>query len=221
MFTVDDDPVVRTILVRAAEAVALPAEAFATGAEALAAIDAARAGCLILDLRLPDMDGFGLLAALRARGAAMPAVVLTGFADVPTAVRALRAGVFDFFEKPISGHVVMERVQAAIALDAEQRQRATRLHEFASRVDRLTPREREVMALVVDGRSSRAIAEALSLSPKTVETHRARVMAKTGAGSLAELIRFGLLVGRDRDDLSLAVDPAAAYASPPQGGTRR
>ena len=219
VFIVDDDPVVCAVVTRAAASVCLAAEAYASGAAALAGIRADRSGCLVLDLRLPDLDGFALLAALRARGVVLPVIILTGYADVETAVRALRAGVFDFIEKPVGAQMLLERLQAAVAHDAEQRAAATRLLEFSVRLGRLTRREREVMDLVIAGRSSRDIAAALALSPKTVETHRARLMSKTGAASLAELIRLGLLVGGDPE--RLAVEPAAAYASPPQGGARR
>ena len=218
MFIVDGDPDVRALMQRAAASVSLAVEACARGAEALTLIEAQRPGCLVLDLTPPDADGFALIAALRARGVVLPIIVLSGRADVALAVRALRAGVFDFLEKPVSAQVLLERVQAAIDLDRQRRAGARRLHDFTCRVDRLTPREREVMALVIEGRSSRDIAATLALSPKTVESHRARLMAKTGVASLAELIRLGLLASLGGD--ALAVSSAAAYASPPQGGAR-
>jgi FixJ family two-component response regulator len=135
------------------------------------------------------------------------------------AVKALRAGVFDFFEKPTGAQALLERVQAAVALDAEQRAGTDRLLDFASRVGRLTARERQVLDLVIAGHSSRDIATALALSPKTVETHRAKLMVKTGAHSLAELIRLGLQVGLERG--RLADIHSTAYATKPQGGVRR
>jgi two-component system response regulator FixJ len=217
VFIVDDDPVVRTAVARAAASVSVSAEGFTDGAAALAGIAAERPGCLVLDLRLPDTDGFALIAELRARGVLLPVLILTGYADVPTAVQALRAGVFDFFEKPVDRQTLLERIEAAIAIDAGRRNDWRRLLDFSGRVARLTPREREVMNLVIAGGSSRSIAATLALSPKTVETHRAKLMAKTGVSSLAELIRLGLLVGLETG--SLAADFGGRYGLLP-GGTR-
>jgi two-component system response regulator FixJ len=217
VFIVDDDPVVCTAVARAAASVSVSAEGFADGAAALAGIGAERPGCLVLDLRLPDTDGFALIAELRARGVLLPVLILTGYADVPTAVQALRAGVFDFFEKPVDSQTLLERIEAAIAIDASRRNDWRRLLDFSGRVARLTPREREVMDLVIAGGSSRSIAATLALSPKTVETHRAKLMAKTGVSSLAELIRLGLLVGLETG--SLAADFGERYGLLP-GGNR-
>jgi two-component system response regulator FixJ len=219
VFVVDDDPAMCAALASAAASVSLAVEVCHDGAAALAVVDARRPGCLVLDMRLPDTDGFTLLAALRARGVRLPVIILTGYADVAMAVKALRAGVFDFFEKPTSAHALLERLQAAVAHDAEERVGADRLLDFASRVSRLTAREREVLDMVIAGHSSRYIAAALALSPKTVETHRAKLMVKTGAHSLAELIRLGLQVRLERG--RLADIPTAAYATKPQGGSRR
>jgi two-component system, LuxR family, response regulator FixJ len=219
VFIVDDDPVVRAVVARAVASMSLDAVGCADGAAALAIIDGERSGCIVLDLHLPDMTGFDVIKQLRSRDVQLPIIIVTSHADVPTAVQALRAGVFDFFEKPVGGQQLLERVQAAVASDADHRTGWIRLLNFSHRVGRLTQREREVLHLVVAGRSSRSIAETLALSPKTIETHRARVMAKTGVSSLAELIRLGLLV-RIEPRL-LAVARAAAYGTPPQGGTRR
>ena len=219
VFIVDADAHVRAAIARAAASVSLRAEEFASAGAALDGIRGDRPGCVVLDLRLADEDPFAFIEALRAGGVLLPVIVVTSVTTVSTAVQALRAGVFDFFEKPIGTQALLERLQAAIAEDAAKRAGWRRLLEFSGRVARLTRREREVMALVVAGGSSRTIASALALSPKTVETHRAKMMAKTGVSSLAELIRLGLLTGIDPD--GLAADPCAAYATPPQGGARR
>src|SRR5512143_4021781 len=121
VFIGDDDPIVGAAVAVAATSVALRAEEFPDAAAALAGIDRERPGCLVLDLHLPDTDGFALIDALRARGVVLPVIVVTGCASVPTAVQALRAGVFDFFEKPVGSQVLLERVQAAIAVDAGKR----------------------------------------------------------------------------------------------------
>lgn len=219
MFIVDEDAGMRAAIASAAASVSLRAEGFADRAVALASIRGDRPGCVVLDLRVADGDGSAFIEALRDRGVLLPVIVVTSVTDVATAVQALRAGVFDFFEKPVGAQALLERLQAAIAEDAAKRGGWRRLLEFSGRVARLTPREREVMALVIAGRSSRTIASALELSPKTVETHRAKLMAKTGVSSLAELIRLGLLVRGEPH--GLAADPRAAYATPPQGGARR
>ena len=218
VFIVDHDAAVRAEIARAAASVSLAAEGFIDAAAAVAGIQRDRPGCVVIDLQLPDSDGFALLGALRARGVMLPVIIATAAASVPTAVQALRSGVYDFFEKPVGSQALLERVQAAIAMDAEHRAGWTRLIDFSARVARLTRREREVLRLVLAGSSSRIIAATLMLSPKTVETHRAKLMAKTGVSSLAELIRLGLQVGVDP---GLAVAPIAAYGSPPQGGARR
>lgn len=206
-------------IAESAASVALDTQVFPDGASALAGIGRDRSGCIVLDLHVPGDEGFALIQALRNRGLALPIIVVTAFADVPTAVRALRAGAHDFFEKPLSAQALLDSVQLAIAEHATARAGWRRLLEFSGRVARLTRREREVMALLIAGGSSRTIAGTLALSPKTVETHRAKLMAKTGVTSLAELIRLGLLV--EIQSGRLADDWAAAYAPRPQGGSRR
>jgi RNA polymerase sigma factor (sigma-70 family) len=141
------------------------------------------------------MSGLELQARLRARYVSVPIIIVTAYADVNTAVRALRAGALDYMEKPLSGQALLERIQEAVDLDRRQRQAASRFADFNARVVKLTPRERQVLTLIVEGRANRQIAETLSLSRKTVETHRANLISKTGVASLAELIRFGLQMG--------------------------
>jgi FixJ family two-component response regulator len=195
VFIVDDDPAVRTMVRGVAESVRLNAEGFASGPEFLGAFDPERPGCLVLDVRMPGMSGLELQARLRARYVQVPIIIVTAYADVDTAVRALRAGALDYMEKPLSGQVLLERIQEAVDLDRRQRQAASRFADFNARVVKLTPRERQVLTLIVEGRANRQIAETLSLSRKTVETHRANLISKTGVASLAELIRFGLQMG--------------------------
>jgi FixJ family two-component response regulator len=201
VFVVDDDPVVRAMVAGVAESAELQTEGFGSALEFLAAFDPDRPGCLVLDVRLPGISGLDLQARLRARHIMLPIIMVTGFADVTTAVRALRAGALDFLEKPLSGQALLERINEAVGMDRHQRQSAARFADFSARVVKLTPRERQVLTLIVEGRANRQIAEALVLSRKTVETHRANLISKTGVESLAELIRFGLQMGVPADRL--------------------
>lgn len=218
VFVVDDDPVVRAAVRVAAESVGLSVAGYASSAAFLTALDTDRPGCVLLDVRLPGISGLEVHAELEARGALWPVIFITGYGDVRTAVQVLRAGALDFLEKPIAGGVLLERIQEAVIVDRSRRAAAARYAALTGRLARLTPREREVLGLIAAGQASKAIAASLTLSRKTVETHRAKLMVKTGAGSLAELIRLGLLL--DRDD-PLAELLGSPYGSPPSGRARR
>jgi two-component system response regulator FixJ len=218
VFVIDDDAVVRAAVRAAASSVDLTVEDYASAGPFLAALDPTRPGCVVLDVRLPGMGGLEVHAELLQRGALWPVLFISGYADVTTAVQVLRAGALDFLEKPIAASVLVERLQEAVQLDRGRRATAQRLAALTGRLARLTPREREVLGLIAAGQASKAIAESLTLSRKTVETHRAKLMVKTGASSLAELIRLGLLL--DRGD-SLAALLGSTYGSAPSGRIRR
>jgi len=192
VFAVDDDPWVRVMARDVAASVDLPVECYATGEEFLAAYRPERPGCVVLDVRMPGMSGLDVQRELLARQATIPIIMITGYADVSMAVEALRAGAVEFLEKPFSAQTLIERIQVAMEADRYRRYAAARFAAFTERVLRLTQREREVLGLLVEGRPNKAIARQLALSCKTVETHRAKLMYKTGVESLAELIRFGL-----------------------------
>lgn len=148
------------------------------------------AGCLILDLRFPEMSGFDLLEHMRAQEIELPVLILTGFATVPLTVRAMHAGALEVIEKPCDDQTLLELVQRAFAIDRDRRRERFEWQEAQDRIDCLTPREQQVAAGVVSGKSSKAIAADLSVSEKTVETHRRRVMEKTRVGSIPELVRI-------------------------------
>jgi two-component system, LuxR family, response regulator FixJ len=194
VFVVDDDPAVRDSLRWLLQSVDLAVETFATGEAFLEAYDPARPGCLVLDVRMPGMSGLRLQEELGKRGITLPVIVITGYAEVQTAVRALKTGAFDFIEKPYSDEVLLECIHRAIETDREAREVEALRTELAGRFALLTPREREVMELVTAGKANKVIAADLGLSPKTVEVHRAAVMDKMGADSVAELVRFELLL---------------------------
>jgi len=185
----------RAIVRNAAASVRLAVECYGKGADFLAAYDPDRPGCLVLDVRMPGLSGLELQTRLAARHAQIPIIIVTGYADVSMAVQALRAGAMDFIEKPFSSQALVERIQEAVERDRRLRRATVRFADFTIRVHRLTQRERQVLALIVEGRANKQIADRLALSRKTVETHRANLISKTGVESLAELIRFGLQLG--------------------------
>jgi two-component system response regulator FixJ len=190
VFLVDDDAAVRDALTQLLESDGLSVRGFANAEDFLAGCQADEPGCLVLDVRLPGSSGPELQKRLLERGAAWPIIFLTGFGDVATSVSTLKTGAFDFLEKPAREGLLVERVRAALRLDDERRGRDVEKGVARERYDALTPREREVMALVATGTSNKEIARRLKISHRTVETHRARVMRKMGAGSLLELVRL-------------------------------
>lgn len=195
VFVVDDDPAMRDSLRWLLESVGLSVRTYATAAAFLADRDPGAPGCLILDVRMPGMSGLDLQEELGRRGTDLPTIVVTGHAEVPMAVRAVKAGAIDFIEKPFSDQLLLDRVRQAIEIDRQEREARERREEARRRVGHLTPREREVLDLVVVGKANKEIASALGLSPKTVEVHRARVMEKMEVDSLADLIRVALQAG--------------------------
>lgn len=188
VFVVDDDAAIREGLHQLLEGAGLAVESFTDGPSFLAAELAGRPGCVLLDMAMPGMTGHEVHAALKARGSPLPVLFLTGHGDVPSAVQAVQGGAVDFLEKPVSARQLLERVRRALELDAERRRADAHAADIRSRHARLSPREREVMALVVEGLSNKAIARRLDLSPRTVEAHRAHVMHKMAADSLADLV---------------------------------
>jgi two-component system response regulator FixJ len=151
-------------------------------------------GCLVTDLRMPDMSGVELLRRLGAAQALMPAIVVTGHGDVPMAVEAMKAGALDFIEKPFEDDVLVAAVRNAAAELAARPDKAHAVPEIRARLEQLTDRERQVLSGVVGGLPNKTIAFDLDISPRTVEVHRASIMTKMKAGSLAELVRMALFV---------------------------
>ena len=194
VYVVDDDASVRRSLQWLVESIGLKAAALASAREFLTAYDASQPGCLVLDLRMPDMSGLELQEELARRGQGIPVIIITGYGEIPAAVRAMKAGAIDFIEKPFSEHTLLERIQEAAGQAVEVfRDRQARL-ELTTKVRCLTPREATVMQCVVDGLANKQIAARLNLSEKTVEVHRSRLMKKLGAHSVAELVRIALRV---------------------------
>ena len=189
---VDDDDAVRSSLRLLLKSVGLPTVAHASAHEFLAAWDADQPGCLVLDVRMPGMSGIELQAELNQRGAIIPVIFISGHGDIPMAVEAIQHGAFDFLQKPFRDQDLIDRVQRALASDAEHRQLLQQRETLRQRFDLLTPREQEVLQLVTQGKANKVMAGDLGVSQRTVEIHRARVMEKMGAQSLAQLVRMVL-----------------------------
>lgn len=192
VFIVDDDAAVRTAMHLLLRSVGLFVETFASADDFLAQYDRNRPGCLVLDIRMPGLSGLELQERLLALGSSIPIIFITGHADVPMAVEAMQKGAFDFIEKPVRDQDLLGRISEALSVDRRNRSRQETLSEIDERLSRLTKREREVMELVVAGKANKVIAWELGTSQRTVEIHRARVMDKMQARSLAELVRMRL-----------------------------
>jgi len=189
VFVIDDNPGVRKSLQALVEAAGLAAETYASAREFLATYDAQRAGCLVLDVRLRGESGLDLQDELRRRNATLPIIVMTGYADVPTSVRAFKGGAVDFLRKPVPPKKLIAQVREAIEIDRRARAVTAQRGIVADRVAQLTPRERQIMELLAVGNSSREIATSLGLSVRTVEGHRRTVLRKMEVDSAVQLAR--------------------------------
>jgi len=193
VFVVDDDEEIRGAITLLMKSIALRSVTYPAPQAFLAAYEGDRyPGCLLLDLRMPGMSGLDLFVELKRRGSCMPAIIMTGHGDVGIAVRAMKAGVFDFIEKPFKDQALLDLIQQALAQCSQVASQATRRGEIAARARTLTPREREVMDQVVTGKLNKLIASDLKLSTRTVELHRARVMEKMGAKNFSDLLRMAI-----------------------------
>jgi len=190
VFVVDDDASVRKSLGRLIKAAGYEAEAFASVGEFLARRPFDGPCCLVLDVRMPGLTGLDLQEALRAAGQRLSIVFITGYRDIPVSVKAMKGGAVDFLTKPVDEAVLLGAIRQAVARTQTDRRRLARLVEVQSRIKTLTPREASVFALVVTGMLNKQIGSELGIGEKTVKVHRARVMEKMRAGSLAELVRL-------------------------------
>ena len=195
IFVVDDDPSVRRSLTRLLTSAGYTVEAFASAGEFLARERYTGPCCLVLDMRMPGLTGLELQETLAAAGRRLSIVFVTGHVDVPMSVRAMKRGAADLLTKPFDDKDLLAAIQRAVAKDAQDLGEEARVAELRERVARLSPREAQVFALVVTGMLNKQIAEALGIGEKTVKVHRARVMQKMRAGSVAELVRFADSVG--------------------------
>jgi two-component system, LuxR family, response regulator FixJ len=191
VFVVDDDEAVRKALKLLIESAGMQVETFCSADEFLARHDLSRPGCLVLDIRMPGMSGLALQDQLIARRITVPVIMITGHGDVAMAVGAVKKGAIDFIQKPFDDQMLLDRVQQAVHLDAEQRRERARRADFDARLARLTPREREVLDLLILGKGNKEVALELGLSRKTIDIHRAHVMMKLGVDSLLEIAHAG------------------------------
>ena len=193
---VDDDAAVRESLAMLLESAGFSARTYDSAAAFLEAAADCTAGCVVTDVQMPDLNGLELQRRMGELGIRLPVIMMTGHADVPIAVEALKAGATDFLEKPFDDSHLLAAVASAIAISQREHDEAAALADLAARIAALTPREREVLDRLVTGQPNKTIAYDLGSSPRTVEVHRARVMEKMGARSLAELVRMTIAVER-------------------------
>jgi two-component system, LuxR family, response regulator FixJ len=199
VFIVDDHPAVRQALAVLVRSMRLPAETFDSAEQFLAAYDPARPGCLLVDVRMPGIDGLELLEQLAGNEMRLPAIVMSAYGDVPMVVRAMKAGALNFLEKPCRDQQLWEAIQEALKWDAAHRQHLALRSTVRDSLQRLTRAEHDVLRLLVDGKANRVIAAELGLSVRTVEVRRAKIMSKTKASSLAELVRMTLLADQSSE----------------------
>lgn len=195
VFVVDDDPSVRKGIARLVKSEGYAVRGFASAREFLEAEPPHDSACLILDVRMPGISGTDLQEELKTRGVSIPIIFITGYGDVPTSVRAMKAGAVDFLEKPFEDRALLNLIRDCIERDRERRSAEAEIRKIRKRIDTLTPREREVFELVITGMLNKQIACDLGASEKTIKVHRGRVMRKMGVESVAELVRLAEKAG--------------------------
>ena len=197
VMVVDDDPALRNAMRILLRSVGLESKLFASAQEFLDSYQPSEVGCLVLDIRMPGMSGLDLQEQLNKRGAVIPVIFMSGHGDIPMAVEAMQHGAFDFLQKPFRDQDLLDRIRRAIAKHQDLCKSLGEHDRIRGLLDLLTPREREVLDLMAQGKQNKAIAQVLNVSPRTIEIHRSRVMEKMNAHSVAELVRMMLDVGRD------------------------
>jgi two-component system response regulator FixJ len=202
VFVVDDDEAVRGSLRLLLKSVGLAASTLPTAQEFLDTYRPQQPGCLVLDVRMPGMSGMELQQQLNMRGAVIPVIFISGHGDIPMAVEAMQQGAFDFLQKPFRDQDLIDRIQRALEKDQTNRAQLRERTRIRERMESLTPREREVLTLVTSGKANKVMAGDLGVSQRTVEIHRARVMEKMGAASLAQLVR--MVMDLDESDAARA-----------------
>ena len=195
IYIVEDDDELRETLTAMVESVGLDVKSYGSGKPFLDDYDPSHPGCVVLDVRLPELSGTEVQRKLREQGTSIPVIIITGYADVPVAVEAMKRGAVDFLVKPFSNQVLLSLVQKCVDLDAKQRQDDAARREYVGRYENLTTRERDVLQLMLRGNSNKEIANGLGISIKTVEAHRSNVMQKMEAPSFAELVESATLYG--------------------------
>jgi len=206
---IDDDTAARSSLRLLLKSLGLTATAYDSAASFLAGYDPLQPGCLLVDIRMPGMSGLELQQVLNQRGTLTPIIFVTGHGDVPMAVEAMQQGAFDFLQKPFRDQELLDRVQRAIAKDRSVREQLRGNESIRRRLESLTAREHDVLELVAVGSPNKIIAHKLGISQRTVEIHRARVMEKMNADSLAQLVYMTLLTGAPQEKLEMSTQAAS------------
>lgn len=192
---IDDDEAMRQSLEFLLDTAGYAARTYESAVQFLEQVDSIAPGCIVTDVRMPEMNGLELIRRLRTRGVTLPVIVITGHGDVPLAVEAMKSGVADFLEKPFDDEQLLSAVRAALDSKVSEDRNDTEKQRFEGMLAGLSPREQDVLRGVVAGKPNKIIAYELGISPRTVEVYRANVMTKTGAASLSELVRMALLAG--------------------------
>ena len=197
---VDDEPPIRRSLQWLVESIGFAVQLHSSAQSFLDRYDPGVPGCVLLDIRMPGMSGLDLQDRLRELGYTIPVIIVTGYGDVPMAVRAMKAGAVDFIEKPVRDQILLDQIQRAVAQDQQEHDRRARFADVLERMATLTAREREVLRLVIGGKPAREIAEALQVRQKTVESHRANIMRKMEARSIPHLVQMYLQASSVRQE---------------------
>jgi FixJ family two-component response regulator len=195
VYIIDDDRMARDSLKWLIESAGLPVVVYESGLTFLDQVNTTMMGCVLLDVRMPDINGMELHTKLQQRGITLPVILVTGHADVAMAVRAMKAGAYDLIEKPYNDALMLERVQSAITCNQDQHRDQERIAAIQACAEQLTPREQEVMRFVLNATQNKIIAAELGISIKTVELHRANLMTKMQAKTSTELVRLALIAG--------------------------
>jgi FixJ family two-component response regulator len=198
VFVVDDDAAVRDSIAELAGSVGMRVEGYGSAAEFLRAFNPERPGCLVLDVRMAEMSGLALQQELNALGSRLPIIMLTGHGDVKMAVHAMKAGAVDFLQKPYRDQALLDSINAALSMDATARRPSGGSPALNRCLDSLTDREQEVLDYLLEGRTSKKIARALEISPRTVDAHRRNVLQKFGVRSVVELVSLYAVANGER-----------------------
>ena len=194
VFLIDDDDALRETMREMIEREGRPVEAFASGEAFLEAYRPGRKGCLLVDARLPGLSGTALLQQLKAENNVLPSIMITGHGDVSMAVEAMKAGAIDFIEKPVSPHKLLLAIESAMKIARNSMELSARRDAAAKRIAKLTTRQRQIMNLLIVGRTNESIAAEMNLSRRTVENHRSQILKRTDSKNLQDLIRLAIAV---------------------------